>query len=354
MSRLNSATTSDSMKRNYPFNCWWVAATAAEVSRKPTCRWLLEQRIVLFRTEDGTLAALEDRCAHRWAPLSQGKVIGDAIACPYHGFRYNTRGSCTHVPMLPHVPGKLQVRSYPVHQQGSFVWIWMGDPAKADPTLLPDLRWFTDPDYLQLRGYMKLGCNYMLLQENVLDPTHVAYVHADVQQEGWQGSHVDVKVTDRSVTSALTITDVPAVPYQAIAMGIESGKRVNRLDWTAFASPACNLGGMDVEDPACANGKRSHYALRNMHCTTPISPNCCHYWWAIAQDHGHQLPNLAEVLTPILEAAFKQDQVVLEAIQMTVDLDILGDAVPENLVVSDRALVEARRILKKMLEAESR
>src|SRR5882724_9805794 len=110
-------------RRNYPFNCWWVAATAGEVTRKPVCRWLLEQRVVLFRTEDGAIAALEDRCAHRWAPLSDGKLIGDEIACPYHGFRYNTRGACTHVPTQSQVPPRLQVRSYPVREYGTFVWM---------------------------------------------------------------------------------------------------------------------------------------------------------------------------------------------------------------------------------------
>src|SRR5882762_4674878 len=103
-------------QRNYPSNCWWVAAPAEDVTRKPICLWLLEQRVVLFRTEGGAIAALEDRCAHRWAPLSEGKVIGDEIACPYHGFRYNTRGACTHIPTQSHVPQRVQVRSYPVRE----------------------------------------------------------------------------------------------------------------------------------------------------------------------------------------------------------------------------------------------
>lgn len=350
--KSGSAQSRDS-KRNYPFNCWWVAASVDEVTRQPICRWLLEQRVVLFRTEEGVIAALEDRCAHRWAPLSQGKVIGAEIACPYHGFRYNAHGTCTHVPVLTHAPAKLQVRSYPVREHGSFVWIWMGESEKADATLLPNIPGFTDPTYLQLRGYMDLGCNYMLLQENVLDPTHVAYVHADVQQEGWQASLVDIKVTDRSVSASMTISDVPVVPYLAAPMGIELGTRVNRRDWTAFESPACNLGGLDIENLAAAPRERGRYVLCNMHCTTPISPNRCHYWWAIAQNYGHQLPNFSQVLMPILEAAFNQDKAVLEAIQMTIDQDMRGDNAPEFLVVSDRAPVEARRILKKMLDAES-
>jgi phenylpropionate dioxygenase-like ring-hydroxylating dioxygenase large terminal subunit len=342
-----------SAARNYPLNCWWVAAAADEVTRTPLSRWLLDRRVVLFRTEAGAAVALEDRCAHRWAPLSQGKLIRDQIACPYHGFRYDSRGRCTLVPTQASVPAALKVQSYPVREQGSYVWIWMGEVAKADPTLLPDIPWLTDPAYLQLRGYMELDCDYMLLQENVLDPTHVAFVHADVQQEGWDASRAQIKGTDRSVTSSVAIIDVPVVPYLAAPMGMKIGTKVNRLDWTRFESPACNLGGMDIEDRAPASGGRVLYVLRNLHCTTPISANRCHYWWAVAQDYGQHLPHFAATVQPVLERAFHQDKVVLEAIQRTIDQDIRGADAPEFLVASDRAVVEARRILKRMLQAES-
>ena len=342
------------MKRNYPFNCWWVAAIAEEVTSKPLSRWLLEQRVVLFRTKDGTVSALDDRCAHRWAPLSQGKLIGDEIACPYHGFRYDTRGACTHVPTQFKVPPTLRVGSYPVREHGTFVWIWMGDPAKADPALLPEIPWFTDPTYFQLRGYLgEVRCNYMLIQENVLDLTHIPHLHADtIQPEGFEQPPADVKVTDRSVTFVLALSDSAAEPHLAIPMGIEAGKRVNQVGWGSFASPACHVSGMDIEDPA-EKGKRGRYNFRSLHCTTPISPNRSYYWWAHAQDYGHQIPDLGEHQKAAAEAIFKQDIDVLEAIQMTIDNDMRGGNAPQYLVASDRAAVEARRILKKMLEAEA-
>ena len=128
-----SASQTHGSKRNYPLNCWWVAAAADEVTRQPISRWLLEQRVALYRAENGTVVALEDRCAHRWAPLSRGRVIGDEIACPYHGFRYNARGACTLVPTQSHVPGALKVRSYPIREYAGFVWLWMGDAETAAP-----------------------------------------------------------------------------------------------------------------------------------------------------------------------------------------------------------------------------
>jgi vanillate O-demethylase monooxygenase subunit len=340
-------------KRNYPLNCWWVAASAEEVTRKPLCRWLLEQRVVLYRTEEGAAVALEDRCAHRWAPLSQGKLIGDEIACPYHGFRYDTRGSCTHIPTQSQLPSRLKVRSYPVREQGSLVWIWMGDPTSADPALLPDIPWFTDPAYAQIRGYTEVNCNYMVIQENVLDLTHVAYLHADVQYEGWQGALPDVKATDRTVTFTLKVSDVSLAPVQATLMGVEEGERANRTDWGTFASPACTIIGNDIELSAPARRGPGSYNFRGLHCTTPISPHRCHYWWPAAQNYGQQLANFTEFLKPILENIIKQDTDLLEAIQTTIAQDRSGDDAPEFLVASDRAPVEARRILKSMLEAET-
>jgi vanillate O-demethylase monooxygenase subunit len=323
------------------------------VTGTPLCRWLLEQRVVLYRTEKGAPVALEDRCAHRWAPLSQGKVSGDEIVCPYHGFRYNAQGACTLVPTQAHVPARMRVRSYPVREHGSFIWIWLGDAAKADPTLLPDIPWFMDPGYLQLRGYLDMRCNYMLIQENVLDLTHVAHLHADtIQQPAWQAPPAEIQITERSVTFVQTFSQAPLAPTEATLLGVAAGKRVNRISWGTFASPACHVSGGNVEIPEPGSNKPIHHHYRSMHCTTPISPGRCHYWWAIAQDFGHQLANLTEVLTPTLEAAFRQDQTVLEAIQTTLNADWRGDHMAEILVSADRAPVEARRILKRMLEAE--
>lgn len=338
---------------NYPADCWWVAAIAEEITRTPLCRWLLEQRIVLFRTDAGDLVALEDRCAHRWAPLSQGKVIGDEIACPYHGFRYDAHGRCTHIPTQASVPARVRIRSFPVREHGTFIWVWTGDPEKADPALLPEIPWFTDPGYLQIRRYYgELRCNYMLLHENVLDLTHIPHLHGDsVNLEGLQQPAAEVRITDNTVTYDLKIADMPLDAFMATPMDVEVGTQANFRTWGTFASPACHFSGVDITD--CAWGERTDYRFRGMHCVTPISPNLCHYWWAQAQDYGHQLDDLSEFMNPILEATYKQDRDVLEAIQMTIDRDIRGNSAPEYLRASDRAPVAARRILRRMLEKES-
>ena len=151
----------------------------------------------------------------------------------------------------------------------------------------------------------------------------------------------------------MRVSDAPVAPLYATAMGVEARKKMDRIDWETFASPACQFGGSDYLDRAPASGQRASYNLRALHCTTPITPNRCHYWWALALDYGHQVPNLEGVFNSALEHVFKQDKDILEAIQMTTDQDVRGANAPEFLRVTDQMLVEARRILKKMLDAES-
>jgi len=340
--------------RNYPFNCWWVAAASEEVSYRPLCRWLLERRVVLFRTAQGSAVALEDRCAHRWAPLSKGKVIGDEIACPYHGFRYNVRGTCTHVPTQTHIPAALKVRSYPVREHGPFVWIWMGNAAHADPALLPSIQEFTDPAYFQVHGYFgEAHCNYMLIHENVLDVTHIEHLHAGtVHVEGLQRPP-EVTVKSHSVTYSFDTPEVPLDPLLSTPMGLEAGQRVRQRAWGSFVSPACHYSGIDIENTRPAKGQRVQYCFRGLHCVTPIGPHRCHYWWANAQDYGREGADLVAHLRAGAEAIYQQDRSVVESIQETIERDEGGNT-PEILVAADRAAVEARRIVDRLVKTEDR
>lgn len=351
--RLLRSAPTQSPKRPYPLNCWWVAATKEEVTRKPISRWLLEQRVVLYRTGDGVVVALADRCAHRWAPLSQGRLIGDEIACPYHGFRYNTRGACTHVPTQSHIPAALKVRSYPVREHGPFVWIWMGDSTRADAALLPDIFWSTAPTYIQLSGYMEVSCNYIAVQENISDTAHADYLHSPANRDWLQPAFSlapeDVQVTDRSVTTVVKCLDLPYQgPLESI--GTDEEKRVNLFGRGTFTAPACSFLETNIEHLAPAPELRRRYTQFGLHCTTPISPIRCHWWWAYIQNFGH---GISQHFQEQWEVILKQDKDVVEAIQMTTEQDVRGENAPEVLVKADRALSAVRRTLRKMLEADS-
>ena len=125
-------------------NYWYVAASDDEVRERPLGRTILGEPVVLFRAGNGALHAFEDRCPHRRLPLSMGKVIGDALQCHYHGLRFDGSGKCVRVPGQDHIPQNARVRTYPVIERYRWIWIWMGDPALADPAQICDFHWLAD------------------------------------------------------------------------------------------------------------------------------------------------------------------------------------------------------------------
>ena len=125
-------------------NCWYVIAWEHEVPPAESAdifqRKVLNEPIVVYRTQAGKLVALEDRCCHRHAPLSAGRREGDSIRCGYHGLKFNEQGRCTEIPGTDKVPSKACVRAYPVVSKNNWVFVWMGDIDKANETLLPQAK----------------------------------------------------------------------------------------------------------------------------------------------------------------------------------------------------------------------
>jgi len=142
-----------------------------------------DKPILLYRTESGHAVALDDRCPHRWAPLSSGYLAGDNVVCGYHGFEFGPTGQCVKIPTQSSVPAKARVTRYPLVEQNSPIWIWLGDEAAAQgappPATIPFL---DDARFSTVRGYTRMEANYMLLKENVLDLTHFGYVHRSTFQ----------------------------------------------------------------------------------------------------------------------------------------------------------------------------
>ncbi|MDR7154358.1 phenylpropionate dioxygenase-like ring-hydroxylating dioxygenase large terminal subunit [Sphingobium xenophagum] len=173
----------------YPFsgeksflrNCWYVAAFADELDAGPIERVIMDEPVALFRMEDGLPAAMWGICPHRYYPLAQGKVIGHAIQCAYHGFEFDGRtGACSRIPSQGTPPARFRQKTYPLVEHGPWLWIWPGDAQKADPALLPPIEelgvsapeWRVDHvDLLPTAGRAQL------MVENLMDLTHVAFLH---------------------------------------------------------------------------------------------------------------------------------------------------------------------------------
>jgi vanillate O-demethylase monooxygenase subunit len=164
-------------------NTWYVAAFADEIaSGKTLDRKFLNEAVVLFRTEGGQIAALEDRCSHRAMPLSAGHVDGDIIRCCYHGVEFNGKGACTRIPNQQRIP-TANVRHYPVVEKDHLIWIWMGEPALADPETIIDNPEHDDPRWTWKSFKFHVQADWQLIIDNIMDLTHPLYSCTD---DRWQ------------------------------------------------------------------------------------------------------------------------------------------------------------------------
>ena len=337
-------------ERNYPHNCWWVAAFSGEVGRVLLGRWLLDTPVLLYRTEDGRAVALENRCPHRAAPLSLGCLKGDAVQCGYHGFTFDADGTCIQVPSLKAPLSAARVRAFPVIEQPPYVWIYLGDPDRIDEVPPPPgLDWVEDPDFAQVHGRMDVAANYMLLKENVLDLTHFGYVHA-----------ASFKITDwvdppsfssegDSTSYRQHFANSPLPPLFADALGLPPGTPYDRDNYGSFVSPALQIAAVDFKEPDTGQitGR-----FRIAHATTPIDPTHMHYFWALGRDHGKS-PALLNQLEEMTKIGFHEDEVMIEAIQATQSRDPRGTAAPEVSVKMDTAGIQARRIVQRWMSRET-
>jgi vanillate O-demethylase monooxygenase subunit len=185
-------------------NTWYVAAFADEIaSGKTLGRKFLNEAVVLFRTEGGQIAALEDRCSHRAMPLSAGHVDGDIIRCCYHGVEFNGKGACTRIPNQQRIPTAANVRHYPVVEKDHLIWIWMGEPALADPETIIDNPEHDDPRWTWKSFKFHVQADWQLIIDNIMDLTHVPYIHARTiggNPEQHYGADTKVEFDGRKVT----------------------------------------------------------------------------------------------------------------------------------------------------------
>jgi phenylpropionate dioxygenase-like ring-hydroxylating dioxygenase large terminal subunit len=165
-------------------NAWYIAARSEELEAAPLGCTLFSQWVVLYRDTQGTVLALADQCAHRGARLSAGKVVGDCIACPYHGWEYGSDGKCRYIPANGRgatVPSSASVRSYPVTEAAGYVWIYMGAPEGYSELQLPaelsDESWRGVPFQMEWKAHLSRCI------ESTLDVSHLPFVHENATGE---------------------------------------------------------------------------------------------------------------------------------------------------------------------------
>ena len=299
-------------------DCWQVAGFAGEIGRSLLARTLAGEKLVLFRTEDGTPGALEDRCAHRYVPLSLGTLVGDTVQCGYHGLCYDRTGQCVKVPGQDRIPSAAVVRSYPVVERYSFIWVWLGDALKADPDLVPDFHWMTDPAWAISAGYHHVGANYQFLNDNLLDLTHESFVHTEsIGNAAVAESPLAVEVRDGSARAHRDMYDCAPPPFYVKAAGFSSN--IDRWHTTIFTPPAFHVienGSMPAgSDRQAARAQGLTRERRVLNLITPETATSSHYFWAVARAYDLGNADLTEYIREQIRLTFDQDKVILEAQQ---------------------------------------
>lgn len=331
--------------RDTPFidDEWYVVAFASEVERALLKRTVLGLRLVMFRTQGGVPVAMEDRCAHRSYPLSAGTLAGDTIICGYHGLRYNSSGDCIEVPSQHACPKGIGVRTFPLIERGPFVWGWLGEPSKADPTRIPATPWLEDGGWASSQDYFDLPGNYVSLHENLLDLTHLSFVHAQsFGTPDYARAPYEVESKDGCfrITRSVVPTRLPPVWAQPTGLHHDHAARITTSE---FRAPGLHVVSARFYDADLPVSSQPVYEIRTCHVPTPQTHGSTHYFIVHSRDFALQDASVTQFMREQLMTAFREDVEVLTRLE-----EVLARPDPlryEISIASDGPAVAMRRYL---------
>lgn len=317
-------------------DAWYVAAWSADVAADALLgRVLLGKPVVLWRLPDGTPAALEDRCCHRSLPLSLGRVAGAALRCGYHGLEFDAAGDCVRIPGQERIPPGARVRSYPAVERHRWIWVWMGDPAAADPAAIPDFRWLDLPGWTAPAGQFRVAAHYQRLVDNLLDFSHLQFVHRrTIGTDAVADVPSRVEKLGDGLEVARWIPDSPPPPLFDEAYGGFPGNvdRWMNCRFTVPSSVAFDIGCAEAGTGADRGDRSRGVEIRSLHAITPESDRSTHYFWAYARGFRANDAALTAMMAEGARRTFEEDVEVLAFQQDMLDragadglIDIAGD-----------------------------
>ncbi|MCI2808189.1 aromatic ring-hydroxylating dioxygenase subunit alpha [Eoetvoesiella caeni] len=339
-------------------NCWYVAGWSHEVEADALfARTICNKRIVFWRDEAGRLHALDDRCCHRGAPLSIGRKEGNAVRCMYHGFLFDTSGTCIEIPGYAQIPPKARVRSYAVVERSRWIWLWMGDPAQADESLIPDTHWLDDPDWACTQpGRLHYDVNYQLVNDNLLDFSHLSYVHPKTL--GGSEEYAQLRSKIERLPRGLRITrwflDKPPAPFVAKllqAKGMTGNvDRWNNYDFLLPGVLIMDSGFAPAGSGAQEGNRKDGIEFRHCQVVTPETENTCHYFFAQPRNFDKDSLDVSQALYTSILAAFEEDRGIITAQAENIAAEPSFEPVACGL---DAALGQFRAMIARQIALES-
>lgn len=345
-----AADSNEVSRGTYLRNTWYQIAWASELAGDATlARTILDTPLLLYRTET-RIAALFDRCPHRFAPLSKGRLCDAVIECGYHGLAFDASGKCVRNPHGP-VTSAMRVPAFAAVEKHDAIWVWMGASEDADPAKIPDLSYIDEtPPTARIQFHMPTAANYQLLTDNIMDLSHADYLHpaslGGIYQEAKprlfkRGEGIVIEYTHPSVTA-------PGL-FQA---KIPSPAKANYWIEVEWQAP----GVMTLSTAVVAEGtertvRDEIYALHNM---TPETATTTHYFMCATRRDMMEDEGFTEMLRPMLAYAFMgEDKPMIEAQQARMGTAEFWELKPILLKIA-AAAVQVRRALDAMIVEEGR
>ena len=349
-------------KRYYVENMWYAAAWEYEIAEADNklARTICETPIVFYKAENGDFVALDDRCCHRAAPLSKGRIEGNCIRCMYHGMLYNEAGKVIEIPGQDHIAKTMQVRRYPTACKGNMIWIWMGDAEQANEDDIYDFPPLSDKDNwkgFDKEAYLHYDANWLLIVDNLADFSHVAFVHTNTLggSEAYAYSTLAENIEKDSDGFSMERWhyDSAVPPFHAKVIPLEErDKNVDRANLIQMRLPGIFLMetlfapvGWDQEKDDRTNVRE----YRNCQFMTPETKNTTHFFWNYLHGADRDKPEITESLKDSLLEGFMEDKVIIEQQQKL--LEKSPDFVPRAMA-ADEAFVHFRNRWTQALKTE--
>jgi len=338
----------------YVHDAWYVAGWSSEFSQSLTPLVMLEQALVAYRRADGSMSALEDRCPHRQLPLSKGELIADNIRCGYHGMTFNGEGQCIRIPGQDNIPSTAYVRTYPVSEKNSIVFIWMGDPAKANPDDIFDLPQFSNEQWHAHQGdALHLQSHYLNVAENLVDPAHVSFVHpTTLGNAASEDVPVHVDVDSEVLVAWRWIRDAPPVGFFQKFGGFEG--HVDRWHYYYLYLPCVaviDFGSADVSARLEESTRDKGVRIFAIHFLTPVNQHYTIDRWMHLRNAAVGDEQASEQMDAMFRVAFNEDKEILEAID---ESERSAQARKPVRLAIDKGPIVYRRRIESLIETEQR
>jgi phenylpropionate dioxygenase-like ring-hydroxylating dioxygenase large terminal subunit len=341
------------MPKPFPLNAWYAACWDIDLGRSLFARTICGRRMVFYRRAEGSVTVLHDACWHRLLPLSMGKLDGDNVVCGYHGLIYEPGGRCVFMPSQETVNPSACVRNYPCVERYRLIWVWPGDPALADPDLVPDMHWLDHPDWVSDGATIALRCDYRLVLDNLMDLTHETFVHAgSIGNAAVAEAPFAVDHTDTTVNVTRWMTGIEPPPFWRKQLGKDGPvDRWQIIKYQAPSTIAIDVG-VAVAGTGAPTGDRSQ-GVNNFVCNTitPETDSTCFYFWAFPRNYRLQEHRLTVEQKRGVAEVFRQDEAVLEAQQIAMANNPNKEFYNLNI---DAGAMWMRRLIDKMVSTESK